>query len=247
MKAILYIGHGTRSQKGAEEARSFIERVMERVDVPIQEISFLELSEPLIGEGFNRCVEKGATTIEVVPLFLLAAGHIKQDIPESLMLLKERYPHIKVNIKDPFGVQSRILDAIAEFVRDSVTNLEPEDRLLIVGRGSSDPTIHTDFSKIAAGVKERLGIKDVTVCYLAATEPKLKEGLETISADSDGGRVIVVPYLLFSGLLSAEVEREVHKRQITSQRILHTGPLSRHRVIEDIVIERATSGDMNNR
>jgi sirohydrochlorin ferrochelatase len=247
MQAILYIGHGTRSKKGVEEVRSFIERVMERGDVPIQEISFLELSEPLIEEGFKRCLERGATTIEVVPLFLLAAGHIKQDIPESLVLLKERYPHVQVNIKDPFGVQSRILDAIAELVRDSAIKLEPEDRLLIVGRGSSDPTIHTSFSKIVAGMKERLGIEEVSVCYLAAAEPRLLEGLETISSHRDAGRVIVVPYLLFSGLLSAEVDRVVHKRQITGQRILHTGPISRHRVIEDIVFERATSGDMNNR
>jgi sirohydrochlorin ferrochelatase len=239
MKAILYIGHGTRSKKGAEESRSFITRVIERIDVSIQEISFLELSEPLIGEGFKRCVERGATTIEVVPLFLLAAGHIKQDIPELLLLLQERYPHIQVNIKDPFGVQNRILDAIAELVRSNATRLEPEDRLLIVGRGSSDPTIHDDFSKIAVGMKERLGIENITVCYLAAAQPRLQEGLETISAHSDAGRVIVVPYLLFSGLLSAEVDREVRKRQTTGQKILHTGPLSRHRVIEDIVIERA--------
>lgn len=242
MKAILYIGHGTRSKKGAEEAQSFIERVIERVDVPIQEICFLELTEPLIEEGFTRCVEKGATTIEIVPLFLLAAGHIKQDIPQALSLLQEEYPQIQVNVKEPFGVQGGILNAIAELVRDSVTELEPRDRLLIVGRGSSDPTIHADFAMIAAGIKERLEIEHVSVCYLAAAEPRLRESLETISAHGDTGRVIVVPYLLFSGLLSAEVDQEVRKRQTLGQRILHTGPLSRHRVIEDIVIERATKG-----
>ncbi len=229
MKAILYIGHGTRSKKGAEEAQSFIERVMGRVDVPIQEICFLELTEPLIEEGFTTCVERGATTIEVVPLFLLAAGHIKQDIPQALSLLQEKYPQIQVNVQDPFGVQGGILNAIAELVRDSVNELEPRDRLLIVGRGSSDPAIHADFAMIAAGIKERLEIEHVSVCYLAAAEPRLREGLETISASSDTGRVIVVPYLLFSGLLIAEVDHEVRKRQKQGQQILHTGPLSRHR------------------
>jgi sirohydrochlorin ferrochelatase len=240
MKAILYIGHGTRSKKGAEEAHSFIERVMGRIDVPIQEISFLELTEPLIEEGFKRCVERGATEITVVPLFLLAAGHIKQDIPQALSELATKYPHIYLQVKDPFGVQGEILDALADLVRVTVVNLFPEDGILIVGRGSSDPAIQADFLIIADGLKKRLGIANVSVCYLAAAEPRLSEGLETITQIATG-KVIVVPYLLFSGLLISEVNQKVRKLQDQGKRILHTGPLRGHRVIEDIVIDRATS------
>lgn len=244
MKAILYIGHGTRSKKGAEEAKTFIQRVMGRVDVPIQEISFLELTEPLIGEGFMRCVERGATEITVVPLFLLVAGHIKQDIPLALFSLEAKYPHIQVNVKDPFGVQGEILDAVAELIRIIAVNLVPQDHLLIVGRGSSDPGIHADLWVIANGIRERLGIGHVSICYLAAAEPRLSEGLETITQRATG-RIIVVPYLLFSGLLFAEVNKAVRKRQKKGQQILLTGPLSGHRVIEDIVIDRATSMENN--
>jgi sirohydrochlorin ferrochelatase len=240
MKAILYIGHGTRSKKGAEEANAFIKRVMGQIDVSIQEISFLELTEPLIEEGFKRCVERGARAITVVPLFLLAAGHIKQDIPRALSMFATNYPHIQVNVKDPFGVQGKILDAVADLVRDTAANLVRQDRILIVGRGSSDPGIQADFLKIAKGINERLGIELLSVCYLAASEPRLSEGLETISKRA-AGRVIVVPYLLFSGLLIAEVSREVRKRQKQGQQILHTGPLSGHRAIEEIVIDRAIS------
>lgn len=240
MKAILYIGHGTRSKKGADEAKAFYKRVMKRIDVPIQEISFLELTEPLIEEGFKRCVIRGATDITVVPLFLLAAGHIKQDIPRALTSLQDRYSHVQVNVKDPFGVQGKILDAIAELVRVTTANLSPHDHLLIVGRGSSDPEIHVDFSEIAEGIRGRLGSKHVSVCYLAAAQPSLDEGLE-MSIERAIGKVIVVPYLLFSGLLIAEVNQAVRKRQKQGLQILHTGPLSSHRVIEDIVIDRATS------
>lgn len=240
MKAILYIGHGTRSIKGAEEAKRFIKQVMQRIDVEIQEMSFLELTEPLIKEGFRRCVEKGATEITVVPLFLLAAGHIKQDIPQVLASLQADYPHVQVTVKDPFGVQGRILDAVAEFVRSSAGYLRQSDHLLIVGRGSSDPGIQADFARIRDGLKERLGIEHVSVCYLAAAEPRLQEGLYTI-LEKTSGTIIVVPYLLFSGLLSVEVNREVLKWKKQGRQILVTEPLSRHRVIEDVVVERAST------
>jgi sirohydrochlorin ferrochelatase len=238
MKAILYIGHGTRSKKGAVEIRAFIERVKARIDVPIQELSFLELTEPLIEEGFGTCVERGATEIDVVPLFLLAAGHIKRDIPEALSPIIAKYPTIPVKIKNPFGVQDVILDGVAELIRDSAGEVTPEDRLLIVGVGSSDPDVHVNFGKIADGIGERLGAQRVSVCYLAATEPKLNEGLENIS-EGAVGRVIVVPYMLFTGLLLAELNKTVRLRQKGGQRILCTQALSNHTVIEDIVIERA--------
>lgn len=243
MKAILYIGHGTRSKKGAEEARAFIEKVIGRIDVLIQEISFLELSEPLIEEGFKRCVERGATEINVVPLFLLAAGHIKQDIPLALAGLQASFPDVQVTVREPFGVQGKILDAVADLVSESVSKLVPEDRLLIVGRGSSDPGIQENFSEIVGGIRYRLGIELVSVCYLAGAEPRLRGGLESITEDAVG-RVIVVPYLLFSGLLFTEVYKEVRKRRKLGQQILHTCPLSSHQVFEDIVIESATGKEV---
>ena len=102
MRAILYVGHGTRSKKGADEAKQFLEQVINEVQCEIQEVSFLELTEPFIAEGFNRCVERGATSICVVPVFLLSAGHIKKDIPEALEPLLQRFPDIPVEMADPF-------------------------------------------------------------------------------------------------------------------------------------------------
>jgi sirohydrochlorin ferrochelatase len=89
-------------------------------------------------------------------------------------------------------------------------------------------------------VKERLGITGVSVCYLAAAEPRLKEGLAAVLNDAQG-KVIVIPYLLFSGLLIAEVTAEIRKWSKLGREIHHTGILSGHRVIEDIVVERATN------
>lgn len=238
-RAILYVGHGTRSKKGAEEAKEFLGRVIARVDAPIQEISFLELTDPFIPEGFERCVAKGATEITVVPIFLLTAGHIKEDIPEALEPLRFKYPDVSLEVAPAFGVQDRIVDAISELMRATVGNVEAADSVLLVGRGSSDPVIHEAFFEIKTGLAERLGVSRVSVCYLAATTPLFAEGIERISVEAVG-RVLVVPYLLFAGLLLSEVEREVRKRRRAGQDILLMEPLSRHEVIQDIVVERAT-------
>ncbi|WP_066370197.1 sirohydrochlorin chelatase [Neobacillus fumarioli] len=241
MKAILYIGHGTRYKKGAEEVKSFIIRVMDQIDVPIQEISFLELTSPSIEEGFRRCIERGADEITVVPLFLLAAGHIKEDIPNVLSSLKEKYPQVQLNVRDPFGVQEQILDGVAEMIMETAADFSARDSILIVGRGSSDQEIHKAFAEITSGIKKRTGVKHVSVCYLAAAEPNLKEGLQSI-CEQAARRIIVVPYLLFPGLLLNELNHSLRVLQNKGLPIMHTGPLSRHRVIEEIIIRRATQG-----
>ncbi|MDG5472368.1 sirohydrochlorin chelatase [Jeotgalibacillus sp. ET6] len=241
MKAILYIGHGTRSKKGAEEARQFLEAVMEHVNAPIQEISFLELTEPFIEEGFRRCVERGATEIKIVPVFLLTAGHIKQDIPNELAPLLNRYPDISITTADALGVQEVILDAIAELVKRHINDsISLSDSILLVGRGSSDPQTRIAFEQITAGIKTRLGIADIDVCYLAAIEPTFDQGLEMITAKAKG-RIIVVPYLLFGGLLLSEVQQKVKRNQKLGYKISCTDSLAKHKVIQQIVIDRANT------
>ena len=215
---------------------------MERVGVSIQELSFLEFAEPSLEQGFMRCVRQGAAAINVVPLFLLPAGHIKQDIPRILDSLQLRYPQIKVEINDPFGVQSQLLDAIAKLVRSLAGEVSATDQVVIIGRGSSDPVVQEDFSRLARSLQTRLGTIRVTVCYLAAARPSLHDGLESVVSvvkHGNGGKIIVVPYLLFSGLLLAEVERNVRERRKQGLTVIQTGPLHFHRVIEDIVVNRA--------
>ncbi|NRD79228.1 sirohydrochlorin chelatase [Bacillus sp. BRMEA1] len=243
MKGILYIGHGTRSKKGAEEVRAFINNIMSQINVPIQELCFLELTSPSIEEGFQRCVERGATIITIVPLFLLAAGHIKEDIPLALSGLKEKYPHIQIEVKDPFGVQEQILDGVSELIKNEAHSLTELDSVLIVGRGSSDPAIQHAFKEIAVGIGERINSKQITVCYLAASEPAFADSLESVSQHTPG-RVIVVPYLLFPGLLLSEIDKSVRLRQKKGQSISHTGPLCKHQIIEEIVTRRATEEDI---
>ncbi len=242
MKAILYIGHGTKAKKGAIEAKAFMQQVMEKVNAPIQEMSFLEFTEPSIEQGFFHCVEKGAAEITVVPLFLLAAGHIKRDIPRIITSLKKKHPAIKVVVRNPFGVQSEILDGVAELVRNTVLDVNKNDSILIVGTGGSDPTIYSAYAEIVEGIRKRLGTDHVSACFLAAAKPDLEQGLKTITQEANG-RVIVVPYLLFSGVLLTVIVQKIKKMIKAEHVIVYTGPLGSHHIFQELVIQQASKLD----
>ncbi len=240
MQGILYVAHGSRTEEGVAEAKTFIGSIMKKVPAAIQETSFLELSAPTIEEGFKKCVKRGATSVTVVPLFLLAAGHMKRDIPEILARLQKEYPGVAVALKDAAGVQADILDGLAEMAEQPAAGVHPGDTVLLAARGSSDPSVRTACEKIAAGLAERLGVQNTSTCYLASARPCLDEGMQwAVNTTLQGRKIIVIPYLLFPGVLFSKIIRAVKAYRQQGVPVFHTGPLSRHEAILQAFVKNA--------
>ncbi|MGR3777524.1 sirohydrochlorin chelatase [Bacillus paramycoides] len=230
MKAVLYICHGSRLKAAKEEAIQFITSCMSRVEANIQEVCFLELASPSIDEGFRTCVKRGATEIVAIPVFLLAAGHVKEDIPLELRKLNEQYPNIKIVYGNPFGVSEVLVKAVYNGM-----GIKEEVTLLLVVRGSSDPQTLQDIKWISSLFQKEKNIIKVEVCYLAAAEPKFDEKLKEIVEQKERN-IVVLPYLLFTGLLMKHIEKEV--RQYESEEIKTSPYLGKNVAFRDMLIQK---------
>lgn len=237
MEAVLYICHGSRVKEASDQAISFIKRCMERGEFPIQEYSFLELSEPTIEQAFLQCVQKGATVIHVIPVLLLTAAHAKIDIPEILVGLTKEYPEIKIRYGRPIGVHEKMVEIVVEKIKKSPLSHTNELLVLLVGRGSSDPEVKRDLGNIAALVEAKLPGIAVKDCYLTAAAPSFIEGIEYANASSYKN-ILVIPYLLFTGILMKSMTKTI-KELADSQKIYELTPyLGYHPFIADILNER---------
>ncbi|WEG18146.1 sirohydrochlorin chelatase [Alkalihalophilus pseudofirmus] len=218
MKAILYVGHGSRVRAGNEELIAFINQVKLRFpEVPIQEHSFIELAEPSIDQGIKTCIEKGATDIAVIPVLLLTANHAKFDIPREIDRAKAQYPNVQFSYGRPFGVESTLISILKKrleykgliSVEGRPTDEEREEvSVLLVGRGSSDPDANSDLMKISRLLWEEAPVSEIEVCYIAATRPSVDQGLEKITR-SPYKKVFVLPYLLFTGVLMKGLQKKL--------------------------------------
>lgn len=215
MKAILYICHGTRVKEGARQAAAFIEETMPLVDAQIQEICYLELSEPSIAEGVTRCVQQGATEIIAMPFLLLTAGHAKKDIPEELKKAAQQYPSLVIRYGRPLGVHEHIIDVLIDRMKERAP-IREDACVLLVGRGSSDPKTKQDFDQISRLFKYKTKLSDIHIGYLAACEPKFEDVLHELAA-SKSKQFFIVPYLLFTGILINTMDREVKKLQTRAE------------------------------
>ncbi len=237
MKALLFICHGTRLAKGRMEAEEFVRLCMAQVEVPIKEICFLELAEPSITQGFETCIQKGATSISVIPVFLLSANHIKIDIPKELHHLQNQYPEVEVIYGRPFGVHEAISHLLWEKIPKSAVSLRENPHILLVGRGSTDQDVKRDLETIASNVQNHYGITSIQACFLTGSEPSFEEALWNSRELYD--QVIVVPYLLFSGLLINGMKLTIKSyQQQSKQNVTLCETLGYHPILKDVLLTR---------
>jgi sirohydrochlorin ferrochelatase len=236
MEAVLYVSHGSRVPKAQQEAAAFVEKCKKNIDVPIQELCFIELVEPDIITGIDICVQKGATRIIVLPLLLLSAGHAKHDIPEALRQAKQRHPHVEIVCGKPFGVHETMMDIVIDRIREQGMPLDGESMILLIGRGSSDPDTKRDIEKIAKRLQAKTNVPLVDVCFLAAIRPTLEEGLDKASRSSYKN-IFVVPYLLFTGVLMKTIERKLRSFQSPHQQWILCHYLGYHPFLQQLIKE----------
>jgi len=199
---VVLCGHGTRHADGAAEFRAVAGKVRDRLPQYDVGYGFLELSEPLLPDALEALAAAGHRRIVVTPCMLFAAGHAKSDIPDMLHDFERRHPDIEVIYGRTFGVDPDLLEAAADRIGQVLDGTVPrtETLLLVIGRGSSDPDANGDLVKIMRLLWEGMGFGWGEVGFFDVTFPHLEPAIDH-AARMGYRRVVVFPYLLFTGVL----------------------------------------------
>jgi sirohydrochlorin cobaltochelatase len=219
-RPLLLVGHGSRDLDGRDRllefATAYQARDRSRPVIPC----FLELTEPTIQEGVDRCVAAGYTDISVLPVLLFAARHNKFDVTNELDRARQRHPQVTFHYGRHFGITPEIIrlwqDRLAELdgPRLNPQGVAREDTvLLFVGRGASDPDANGDVYKLARILWEGSRYQTVEICFIGITHPRLEEGFRRARLYQPQ-RVIVLPYFLFTGVLVKKILEITRQQQV---------------------------------
>ena len=116
-KAILLIAHGSRQAQANDDLHELAGRLAERGDVPIVEPAFLELAEPDIEAGGDRCVARGASRVLMIPYFLAAGVHLLRDLAAARDALGRRHPSVEFLLGPALGPDPLLDRLVAERIR----------------------------------------------------------------------------------------------------------------------------------
>ncbi|MDA1013274.1 MAG: cobalamin biosynthesis protein CbiX [Planctomycetota bacterium] len=110
--AVLLIAHGSRRQEANADLDLVAEALRARGRFAIVECSYLEIAEPTIPQGAARCVERGATTVLLLPYFLSAGSHVTRDLEGYRADFEIAYPAVDFRLCAPLGVHPKMLEII---------------------------------------------------------------------------------------------------------------------------------------
>ncbi|WP_066368862.1 sirohydrochlorin chelatase [Neobacillus fumarioli] len=243
MKAILFVGHGSKDHEGNEQVLQFIESIRKNWDDSlIVQTCFLEFERPTVNQGIDACVDQGASHIAVIPIMLLQAGHSKIHIPAAIDEAKKKYPFVQFTYGRPIGVHEETFEILKSRLTEIGENLDhtnSDTAVLLLGRGGSDPDANSDLYKIARLLWEKTNYRIVEPAFMGVTNPLTAEGVERC-IKLGAKKVIILPYFLFTGILMKRLEEMVrtfqHQYEATEFKL--AGYFGYHPKLQTILIER---------
>jgi sirohydrochlorin ferrochelatase len=116
--AVLLIAHGSREPSANADLHELAARLAAAGEYAIVEACFLELAEPDIPTGGDRCVARGATQVLMIPYFLSAGVHLRCDLTAARAELSRRHPRVEFRLGSPLGPHPLLDSLVAARIRE---------------------------------------------------------------------------------------------------------------------------------
>ena len=118
-EGIVLFAHGSREPEWAQP----FERIAQQLSGShVVELAYLERMKPTLDEAVASLVAKGAKRVRVVPLFLGAGGHIKEDLPKLAAAARARHAGVEIVLETTIGERQEITDAIAAVISKGISH-----------------------------------------------------------------------------------------------------------------------------
>ena len=242
-RALVLVGHGSRRTAGNIKVQNLAKRVALHSNLPVY-TGYIELAPPHASIAIDQAVSEGATEVVVVPAVLLAAGHAKNDVPVLVNQARKRHPKVQFYSSRPLGVHPGMLEVLHDRISQARATLGPcaNDKVavLLLGRGSSDPDANADVFKIGRLLTERQGLLGHDVGFIGVTQPTIEEAFKNLVTRRPR-QIIVVPYLLYPGVLVERVRNTVEELAKLYRRISiqTTEPVGTHDNVLNVLLQRS--------
>jgi len=110
---ILLFAHGSREAGWARPFESIARRLSGE---GLVELAYLEIMKPTLEEAVASLAARGAQRVRIIPLFLGAGGHVREDLPKLVQAARERHAGVEIVLERTIGERAEVTDAIAAVI-----------------------------------------------------------------------------------------------------------------------------------
>ncbi|MBD1390593.1 CbiX/SirB N-terminal domain-containing protein [Neiella sp. HB171785] len=111
---MILAAHGSRLKSSNEEVTQLAAKLGDQLTSQFAQVepAFLELSPPSIEQAIATCVAAGHHHITVVPYFLAAGRHVKDDVPAIVEQARQQYPDVDIELTQHLGLSDGLVSAV---------------------------------------------------------------------------------------------------------------------------------------
>lgn len=202
--AVVIVGHGSREPAANAELQALVAAWAASRPGRAVTLGYVELAQPLVADALIAAAAHHQRVV-ALPLFLFAAGHVKNDLPLALDAARQAQPSTSFVAARSLGVHPSLAEltwarALAAAPALAEPDAAKKSALVIVGRGASDPDANGDFAKLTRLTGEGRGLGSCDPTFIGITRPLVDDTLERV-ARARPDRIVVVPYFLTAGRL----------------------------------------------
>ena len=111
--ALVLFAHGSRDPAWAEPFKAIQTLICGQSPGLRSELAFLEMMQPTIADCIATLAAEGFAQVTVVPLFLAAGRHLREDLPALIAPIQNQFPDLVINVTAPIGDIPEFQPAIA--------------------------------------------------------------------------------------------------------------------------------------
>ena len=111
-QGIVLLAHGSRDPQWREPVEAVARRIAGQAPELRVRCAYLELAEPDLLTAASELVAEGATTLQVLPLFLGMGHHVREDLPRRVAQVQAEFPHVGVTLRQYVGQHDWLIDTL---------------------------------------------------------------------------------------------------------------------------------------
>jgi sirohydrochlorin cobaltochelatase len=112
--AVILLDHGSRELEANAQLDAIARLVAARMPGRQIACAHLSLAAPSLAQAASDCVGAGAREVTVVPCFIAAGRHVREDLPRLVAELRAAHPGTTFRLAAPLGVHPAIVEALVE-------------------------------------------------------------------------------------------------------------------------------------
>jgi sirohydrochlorin cobaltochelatase len=115
-KTLILFAHGSRDPAWFAPFEALASRVKALAPQAAVQLAYLEFAQPNLLGAIDAAARAGASAVHVVPVFLAAGKHLREDLPHLIAQAQAQHPYLTITCASAIGEDTRMLEAMAQVI-----------------------------------------------------------------------------------------------------------------------------------